>query len=108
MDKYTEVNAEPFSYTMSLINGKWKMHILFWLSKREVLRYGELRKALSNITHKMLTAQLKELESDDLIIRKEYHQVPPKVEYRLSAKGLSLMPVLSAICTWGKENLPNK
>ncbi len=107
-DKVVEVNAEPFLYTMSLINGKWKMHILFWLSKKEVLRYGELKKSLGNITHKMLSAQLKELEGDKLIIRTEYHQIPPKVEYSLSERGLSLMPVLSAICAWGGEHLPKE
>lgn len=103
-----EVNAIPFSYTMSLINGKWKMHILFWLSKKDVLRYGELKKVLGDITHKMLSSQLKELENDKLIIRTEYKQIPPKVEYKLSELGLSLMPVLSAICSWGYEHLPSE
>lgn len=103
-----EVNAVPFLYTMSLINGKWKMHILFWLSKKNVLRYGELKKVLGDITHKMLSSQLKELENDKLIIRTEYQQIPPKVEYRLSELGVSLMPVLSAICSWGHENLPEE
>lgn len=103
-----EVNAVPFSYTMSLINGKWKMHILFWLSKKDVLRYGELKKVLGDITHKMLSTQLKELENDKLIIRTEYKQIPPKVEYKLSELGLSLMPVLNAICSWGYEHLPSE
>lgn len=67
-----EVNIEPFAYAMSLINGKWKMHILFWLWKKEILRYGELKRLLGNITHKMLSTQLKELEADGLINRKEY------------------------------------
>ena len=79
---------------MSLIDGKWKMHILFWLWKKQVLRYSELKRALGTITHKMLSTQLKELEKDDLIIRNEYPQVPPKVEYSLSPRGLTLMPVL--------------
>lgn len=74
-----EVNIEPFAYAMSLINGKWKMHILFWLWKKEILRYGELKRLLGNITHKMLSTQLKELEADGLINRKEYPQIPPKV-----------------------------
>jgi DNA-binding HxlR family transcriptional regulator len=101
------VNEKPFLYTMSLINGKWKLHILFWLSKRKVLRYGELRKLLGNITHKMLSAQLKELERDNLIIRTEYQQIPPKVEYTLSDTGISLMPVLNSMCGWGAEHLPD-
>jgi DNA-binding HxlR family transcriptional regulator len=92
---------------MSLIEGKWNMHILFWLWKREVLRYGELKKVLGKVTHKMLSNQLKQLESNNLIVRKEYPQVPPKVEYSLSPKGLTLMPVLQALCTWGEEHSSN-
>jgi len=101
-----EVNDIPFTYAMSLIDGKWKMHILFWLLKKEPLRYGELKKRLGRITHKMLSTQLKELEKDGLINRKEYPQVPPKVEYRLTEKGISLMPVLNSLCQWGGEHYP--
>ena len=104
-EKCKEVNSKPFMYAMSLIDGQWKMHILFWLWKNEVLRYGELKRALGEVTHKMLSKQLKELEADDLIIRTEYPQVPPKVEYRLSEIGESLMPVLKALCNWGKEHI---
>ena len=103
--KCKEVNANPFMYAMSLIDGKWKMHILFWLWKNEVLRYGELKRALGEVTHKMLSKQLKELESDGIVVRKEYPQVPPKVEYRLSERGESLMPVLQALCNWGHEHI---
>jgi len=99
------VDIRPFSYSMSLIDGKWKMHILFWLWKTDVLRYGELKKALGNVSHKMLSHQLKELEHDTLIIRKEYPQIPPKVEYRLSEKGLSLMPVMHELCKWGHDHI---
>ncbi|MDR0269341.1 helix-turn-helix domain-containing protein [Paenibacillus sp.] len=104
MENQEEVNVVPFSYAISLIHGKWKMHILFWLWKKEILRYGELKRALGNITHKMLSSQLKELEADNLLVRTEYPQVPPKVEYALSPKGLTLMPVLEVLCTWGKEH----
>ncbi len=93
----SEVNVKPFSYTLHLVSEKWKMYILFWLWKKDVMRYGELKRALSSVTHKMLSSQLKELESDGLIIRKEYPQVPPKVEYSLSKLGKSLMPVLQTI-----------
>ncbi|MDD3335301.1 MAG: helix-turn-helix domain-containing protein [Eubacteriales bacterium] len=101
---YEKVNIAPFSYAVSLIGGKWKMDILFWLWKCEVMRYSEIKKALGNVTHKMLSDRLKELERDELVIRREYPQVPPKVEYYLSEKGLSLMPILQAICKWGHEN----
>ena len=100
-----KVNIKPFAYAMSLIEGKWKMHILFWLWKTEVMRYSELKKALGEVTHKMLSTKLKELEKDGLIIRTEYPQVPPKVEYTLSEKGLSLMPILSTICQWGHTHI---
>ena len=100
-----EVNVRPFAYAMSLIDGKWKMHILFWLWKKQVLRYSELKRALGTITHKMLSTQLKELEKDDLIIRNEYPQVPPKVEYSLSPRGLTLMPVLECLYKWGHEHI---
>lgn len=100
-----EVNVKPFAYAMSLIDGKWKMHILFWLWKNHILRYGELKRSLGTITHKMLSTQLKELERDNLIIRKEYAQVPPKVEYALSERGLTLMPVLECLCEWGNEHI---
>lgn len=80
------------------------MHILFWLWKYDVMRYGEIKKSIGDITHKMLSTKLRELEDDDLIIRTEYPQIPPKVEYSLSIKGQSLMPVLDSLCKWGNEH----
>lgn len=105
MSNELEVNSKPFEYALSLISGKWKMHILFWLWKREIMRYGELRKVLPGITHKMLSNQLKELEAASLIIRNEYPQVPPKVEYYLTERGKTFMPVLQAMCLWGLEHI---
>ncbi len=102
-----EVNIAPFAYAVSLIDGKWKPHILFWLWKREVLRYGELKRSLGAITHKMLSSQLKELEASGLVHRREYPQVPPKVEYSMTPLGLSLMPVLQSLCEWGVEHYPD-
>ncbi len=101
-----KVNPQYFEYTLSLVGSKWKMNILFWIWKNDIMRYGELKKVLVGITHKMLSAKLKELESDDLLIRKEYPQVPPKVEYYLSEKGKTLMPVLHCFCKWGEQNIP--
>lgn len=103
-----EVNIEPFKYTMSLIGGKWKMHILFILWKLEIQRYGELKRNIEFITHKMLSTQLKELEKDGLVLRVEYPQIPPKVEYSLTEKGLSLMPLLHEMCLWGDLQMKNK
>ncbi len=99
------VNSRPFEYALSLIGGKWKMNILFWLWKRDTMRYGELKKSLEGITHKMLSNQLKELEENDLIVRHEYPQVPPKVEYYLSERGKTLMPILNTFCQWGTEHI---
>ena len=96
----------PLNRALGLIGGKWKMQILFWLWKYETMRYSEIKKALGSVTHKMLSTKLKELESDNLIIRHEYPGVPPKVEYYLSETGLSLMPVLQSICQWGHEHIP--
>lgn len=101
----SEVHARPFEYALSLIGGKWKLNILFWLWKRDIMRYSELKKSLQGITHKMLSNQLKELEADDLIVRKEYPQVPPKVEYYLSKRGESLMPILEELCKWGGKHI---
>ena len=97
----SEIDPRPFEYVLSLIGGKWKLNILFWLWRKEVMRYNELRSSLQGITHKMLSKQLKELEGDDLIVRHEYPQVPPKVEYKLSNRGKSLMPILHELCKWG-------
>ncbi len=93
-----------FSYTLSLISGKHKMVILYCLMEFEPVRFNELRRYLKNISDKTLSTNLKELESDGLITRKEYPQIPPKVEYSLSGKGRSLMEVLDQLCVWGENN----
>lgn len=98
------IKETPFGYTLYLINGKWKMFILYLLSKEKIIRFNEMSRMLEPITYKTLSTQLKELESDGLIIRKEYPQIPPKVEYSLSPKGKSLIPILDAMCNWGVEN----
>ena len=93
-----------FSYTLSLISGKYKMVILYCLMEYEVVRFNELKRYLKNISDKTLSTYLKELESDRLIIRREYPQIPPKVEYSLSDRGKSLMAVLDQLCIWGEKN----
>ena len=93
-----------FSYTLSLISGKHKMVILYCLMEFEVVRFNELKRYLKNISDKTLSINLKELEEDELIIRTVYPQIPPKVEYRLSERGQSLMKVLDQLCIWGEEN----
>lgn len=93
-----------FSYTLSLISGKHKMVILYCLMEFSTVRFNELRRYLKNISDKTLSVNLKELEADELIVRKEYPQIPPKVEYSLSERGRSLMKVLDQLCTWGEQN----
>ena len=93
-----------FIYTLSLISGKHKMVILYCLMEFEPVRFNELRRYLKNISDKTLSSNLKALENDRLIVRKEYPQIPPKVEYSLSERGRSLMVVLDRLCVWGEEN----
>lgn len=91
-------------YTLSFMGGKWKPIILWHLGVDGVHRYGELKKRMPGINHKMLTQQLKELLDDGLIIRKEYPQIPPKVEYSISQKGETLMEILKMMHEWGRKN----
>jgi DNA-binding HxlR family transcriptional regulator len=90
--------------TISLIDGKWKCFILFHLLGG-TLRFNELQRHLPEVTQRMLTNQLRELEADGLIVRKVYPQVPPKVEYSMSPLGRSLEPVLLKLKDWGDENI---
>lgn len=93
-----------FSYTLQLISGKYKMVILYCLMEFGVVRYSELKRYIRTISHKTLSTSLKELEHDGLVIRTEYPQIPPKVEYRLSEKGSSLMKILDQLCLWGEAH----
>lgn len=89
---------------IGLIDGKWKSVILFHLLSG-TLRFNEIRRQIVNVTPRMLTNQLRELEEDGLVERKVYAQVPPKVEYSLSPLGRSMQPVLQALKTWGDSNI---
>jgi DNA-binding HxlR family transcriptional regulator len=95
----------PIEYTFNVMGGKWKLLILYCLMMDKVKRYGELKRSITGITHKMLSSQLKELESEGIILRREYHQIPPKVEYSLTQKGVTLLPILGMMYNWGKENM---
>lgn len=94
----------PVEATLDLIGGKYKALIL-WHLVDSVLRFNEINKLIPGATPKMLTQQLRELESDNLIIRTVYPVVPPKVEYKLNDFGKSFVPVLDAMCNWGADYL---
>lgn len=107
MDKKTTNTSKPFhcpvEATFSQIGGKYKMIILYHLLKDKVLRYNQIQKYIPQATAKMLAQQLRELENDGLINRKVYPVVPPKTEYSLTKRGLSLKPVIDSVCNWGRE-----
>lgn len=97
-----------FSYTLSLISGKYKMVILYCLMEFKTVRFNELKRYLKKVSDKSLSQNLKELEANGLIARKVYPQIPPKVEYSLTEKGDSLMLVLDQLCVWGEEHRPGR
>lgn len=90
----------PLEYGLEIFGGKWNSRIICVLATKKVLRYSELRKEMGNITDAVLASALKELISNDIVIRKSYDEIPPRVEYTLSEKGLSVVPILQSICKW--------
>ena len=95
-----------YSYTLSLISGKYKPVILYCLMEYEPVRFNQMQRYLGRVADKTLSQNLKELEADRLISRKMYAEIPPKVEYSLTERGRSLMSVLDKLCDWGMENRP--
>jgi len=91
----------PVEVTVNLVGGKWKLVILYQLATHEVRRFNELRRQFPDITQRTLTRQLRELESDGLIKRQVYSEIPPKVEYSLTDTGKSLHPLLLQLQDWG-------
>lgn len=115
--KMNKKNAvEPLcavDFAFRRIGGKYKGRILWYIFNNEVLRFGELKRCIDDISTKMLTQTLRELEKDGLIFRKVYHEVPPHVEYTLTDAGESLLPFINQLREWGisqmeKENIPIK
>ncbi len=90
-----------FELTLDLIGGKWKLLIIYFLAERPVLRFGELRRCLPEVSERMLVKQLRELERDGIIHREAYGTVPPRVEYSLTTIGVSLIPIMRALRAWG-------
>ena len=90
----------PLEYGMELFGGKWNSRIICVLATLGTLRYSELRKEMGNITDAVLASTLKDLIANGIVLRKSYDEIPPRVEYSLSEKGLSVVPILQSICKW--------
>lgn len=95
-------------YTLKKIGGKWKTVILWHLGVDGNFRYNELRRLLPGVTHKVLSEQLKELEDDGFIDRKQFNTIPPKVEYSMTEKGKTILPILEQMHKWGTEQMDNQ
>ncbi len=103
--KNADFEDTGFSYTLWLINERHKPVILYCLMEFGTVRFNEMRRYLKKVTDKTLSMNLKVLERDGLIVRKEYPQIPPKAEYSLTERGKSLMKILDLLCVRGEENL---
>ncbi|MCI5516917.1 MAG: helix-turn-helix domain-containing protein [Roseburia porci] len=90
----------PLEYGLEIFGGKWKSRIICVLAAKEVLRYSELRKEMGNITDAVLASTLKELIANQIVTRRSYDEIPPRVEYSLTEKGQSVVPILQSICKW--------
>lgn len=90
----------PLEYGLEVFGGKWKSRIICVLAAKEVLRYSELRNEMGNITDAVLAAALKELIAGEIVVRKSHDEIPPRVEYSLTDKGKSVVPILQSICQW--------
>ena len=102
----TENGNCPVMPVVTMLQGKWKLQVIYELIIQSPLRFGELRKALSGITNTMLTNVLRDLEADGLVDRIQYNEIPPHVEYSLTDKGRDLLPVFYAITDWGLKYIP--
>ncbi|TYP47665.1 winged helix-turn-helix transcriptional regulator [Thermosediminibacter litoriperuensis] len=93
----------PLTFALNLIGGKWRLPIIWALSKNGTMRYNELKRSIHGITNMMLTQSLRELELYGIINRKQYMEIPPRVEYSLTDNGKNLIPALKALAHWGKQ-----
>lgn len=98
----------PIEYATDIFCGKWKSRIICVLSIKDAMRYKEVKEELRNITDAVLAQMLKALTDDELVSRKQYNEIPPKVEYSLTDKGKSVLPVLQSICTWSRMQSQEK
>ena len=104
LKKYADAQNCPVRNVLDRFGDKWSTLVLLLLEEVEVLRFNELHKAIETISQKMLAVTLKSLKADGLIIRKQYQEIPPRVEYMLSARGASLMPHIKSLVQWADTN----
>lgn len=97
--------CKTISTIQKLLGGKWKIEILYYIAIQDIHRFGELRRQIGEITDSSLTKQLRELEADGFLIRHDYHEIPPRVEYTLTDLGTSFIAVLEFMKEWGDKNL---
>lgn len=97
--------CKTISTVQKLLGGKWKLEILYYIGKRDICRFGALRRTIGEITESALTKQLRELEADGFLLRHDFHEVPPRVEYSLTELGKSFMEVLDFMKAWGDAHL---
>ncbi len=97
----------PLEWGLEKFGGKWKSRIICVLYSKNKLRYNELKKELTTISDAVLAEMLKELIADGLVNREQYNEIPPRVEYYLTDKGHSVLPILQSICNWSKQNSPD-
>ena len=93
----------PVKYALDLLNGKWKLRIIWELNQQETIRFNELQRRLQGISSVMLSKSLDELERDQIVRRRQYQEIPPRVEYSLTALGKEIDPALKALGNWGKQ-----
>jgi len=93
----------PLTFALNIISGKWRLPIIWALSKNKIMRYNELKKGINGISNMMLTQTLKELELYDIIKRKQFVEIPPRVEYSLTNNGEDLIPALKELANWGDK-----
>ncbi len=101
----TVKKCETVSAIQKILGGKWKIEILYYIGIQKINRFGQLRRNIGEINESSLTKQLRELEADGFLLRYDYKEIPPRVEYSLTEKGKSFMKILKVMQKWGEENL---
>lgn len=101
----TETSLKPLEYALSVVGGKWKIRILWTLRGGESLRYGEIKQQIFSITDMMLSQSLRELAASGMIVRRQFQQIPPKVEYCITQNGLDLIPSLESLYEWALKQM---